>query len=560
MIRSVKRILILVSVVLLSGCAIKLAQPPYPTWDNPRLWNVHPDGKSSAELATESGPDGPCLRLTYSLRGDYGWVECKMPVTNNPADNVPVSFAIRSEGSGNLEIKFLDGDGSIFGAKVPLPGPFTNWTPVNIYRSNTEYWWGGDDQFSGLTEFQFVVSGKGDGVLRLKNIGLARPGLPATFPPVGPVVDPNANLPGIGFEQRRAADMIPENPLVLEWLKQVQDTSSPDRSLLPSMENNECHTFNNVLVAMAFMLKGEKERAERILDFFAKATVRDNQDPTLQNFFYRGEPRGFFQTVALNPDGKVAALHTFSPNDRWMGDMAWLLIAYKYYDKNYGGDRYREITDLLKTLLLSWFKDNGNEGYVQHGWRQGDTKLHESFGHPEGNIDCFAAFTLCGEHERAGKIRAWLDRVLKGYSLPLDQYTWRVLACGKSYADRMDIPDRDLRYRKTLTAPGGGQVMGFFDHADITVTNIWLDGVGHAACAYQSCGNKQRGFFYANQLDAMAIDRDVHGVRCRAFPYTANASGGYECVHFDRGFISVAAWYIFAKNGFNPMTLEQAHP
>ena len=240
-----------------------------------------------------------------------------------------------------------------------------------------------------------------------------------------------------------------------------------------------------------------------------------------------------------------------------MGDMAWLTIAYKYYEKNYGGDRYREITGLLKDLLVSWFKDDGDQGYVQHGWRQGDSKLHEAFGHPEGNIDCYAAFRLCGEYERADKIKTWLDRVLKGYSLPLDLYTWRALAFGKSYADCLNIPDLDLRYRKILRLPNDRQVMGFFDHADITITNIWLDGLGHAACAYHACGDTKRGNFYANQLDAFVIDRDIDGVRCRAFPYTANKTGGYEWVVFDRGFVSVAAWYIFAKNDFNPMTLEK---
>ena len=99
--------------------------------------------------------------------------------------------------------------------------------------------------------------------------------------------------------------------------------------------------------------------------------------------------------------------------------------------------------------------------------------------------------------------------------------------------------------------------MGFFDHADITVTNIWLDGLGHAACAYHAYGDKKRGNFYANQLDALLLDRDINGVRCRAFPYVANKTGGYEWVRFDRGFVSVAAWYLFAKNGFNPMTLEK---
>jgi hypothetical protein len=34
------------------------------------------------------------------------------------------------------------------------------------------------------------------------------------------------------------------------------------------MENNEAQTFNNALVAMAFLVKGERDRAERILDFY----------------------------------------------------------------------------------------------------------------------------------------------------------------------------------------------------------------------------------------------------------------------------------------------------
>jgi hypothetical protein len=120
----------------------------------------------------------------------------------------------------------------------------------------------------------------------------------------------------------------------------------------------------------------------------------------------------------------------------------------------------------------------------------------------------------------------------------------------------LDIPDYDLRYRKILTV-NGKQAMGFYNCPDININNVWLDGTGHIACAYIAYGDKTRGYFYADQLDAFLIDRVINGVKTHALPYTANKTGGYDWVRSDRGFISVCAWYIMAKNKFNPMTLEK---
>ncbi|HBW46664.1 TPA: hypothetical protein DEF17_01870, partial [bacterium] len=111
------------------------------------------------------------------------------------------------------------------------------------------------------------------------------------------------------FRQRRDSELIPEDTGVLEWLKTIQDVSSPDKAGLPSMESNEFQTFNNALVAMAFILKGERERAERILDFYSSATDRNNRCLRLQNFFYKGQARGFYQYVLLNDEGDKLAYH-----------------------------------------------------------------------------------------------------------------------------------------------------------------------------------------------------------------------------------------------------------
>ena len=527
-------------------------------WDQPSQWETAGDGKSIIELTSIPAKIGDGLQIKYELKGDpHGFVIVRKKFTEKPSQDIPITFLIKAHSPSDLEIKFIDVDGSIFFRKISLAGYYKDWTQIVVYLNNLEYGWGGDGKFNGLSEFELVVSGRGSGTVWFDEVGFGSPGLASSF---SPILDPDRELPGIGFKQRRDLVLTPEDPLVLEWLKQIQDVSSPDKQLLPTAEDNEAHTFNNSLVAMAFILKGEKERAERILDFYAAATVRDNSCPAIQNFFYKGQPRGFFQYVELNTTANgIPAYHNPGYSDRWIGDMAWLLVAYKYYEKTYNSDRYKEITNLLKNLLISWYKDNpkGKGGYVQSGWRKGDTTLHEDYGHPEGNIDCYAAFKLCGEDVYAEKIKIWLDSVCKGDSLPLDHYTWRVLAFGKDHVDLLNIPEYSLRYRKKVTF-NGKEALGFFDHADINVNNAWLDGTGHIACAFITLGDKERGYFYANQLDAFLIDRPIKGVKTRSLPYTANKEGGYSWVRQDRGVISVAAWYIFAKNKFNPLTLGRA--
>jgi hypothetical protein len=560
--------------IVLPGCVSRKPRPAETLvaepWNNVSLWEVTHQSESTGELVRAPAGDG--LQLTYTLGGAHGWVQLRKTLSAPPGGTRPVTFRVKAHGTGQLEVKFVDGDGTVFGARIPLEGRFADWTRVTAHLRDMEYLWGGDGEFGQLAEFHLVASGKGRGTIEFDDIGYgparlastfthdprkARPAGPFFVQRNGPDLDPDAERPGIGFHQRRAAALTPEDPLVLEWLKTLQDVSSLARQVLPTTEDNELQTFNNSLVAMAFILKGERERAERILDFYAAATVRTNQDPTLQNFFYKGEARGFFQRVTLHAEKGVPAFHS-NGADRWMGDMVWLMFAYKYYDQTCGAGRYSEIEQLIRDLLVSWYIDDPKTGggYVRHGWRKGDTHLHEEEGHEEGNIDCYAFFKLLGDEAHAGKVRTWIEAKCRSNKLPLDLYTWRVLAYDGERGELLDIPDYDLRYRKTLSV-NGREVTGPFHTANEAVTNIWLDGLGHIACAYQAAGNQERGWFYANQFDAFLMDSPLGGRKTRTLPYTANRQGDFE---FDqsKGYISVAAWYLFAKNGFNPMTLKTA--
>jgi hypothetical protein len=527
-------------------------------WDSPGLWTVDTDGLSVLDVQPGKGIDGLRLDLRYTLAGPGArWVQMVHTWTDGPLNGKPLCFVFRSNGAATLEVKIIDADGSNFLCRYPLERHGSRWESVVLYKDSFEYGWGGNSTLDRPVQIALAIAGTAEsGTLSIDEIGLGRPGLPVTPTPDGPRLDPHRHKKGFGFAQRRHRAARPEDPRVYEWLEAVQDTASLEKQLLPSMEDNRAQTFNNALAALVFILKDDRERAERILDYYSAATVRENRTKNRQNFFYRGEPRGFFQDMFLRDSPEGLAGDVPANTDRWMGDMAWLLIAYRHYERRYDPARYAEVTRLLTQWLVSNFKPVDGGGYVQHGWRKGDTALHETNGHPEGNIDAAAALRLSGRKDLADKIDRWLTMTIGGNRLPLDLYTWRVLARPDGRGDPLSIPENDLRYRKRLRV-NGRAVWGFFHSAAVDVDNIWVDGVGHMACAYYAVGDTARGHFYANQLDALLIPRVIDGRTLKALPYAANTDGGFDWVKTDRGFTSAAAWYIFAKNRFNPLTLTR---
>ncbi len=523
-------------------------------WDVTSDWTfMHSDG-GAGSLTSYSGLNEDGLVLTYTYPSGGGWVNAEGNLGTGYNTDQPIVFFIYSSTELNyLELKFTDTDGSVFGVKTELSSFYGEWKQVTVYLFNTEYWWGGNGTFDTPLKFSIALSGSTaeTASVYFDEIGIGKAGLPSTFPST---IDPNATLPGTGFLQRRDEAINTEDPLVLEYLKAIQDYSSTAQCMIPSVKGGtEIQTFNNSLTALAFIVKDERERAERILDFYQEATDSANTDIRKQNFFYNYEARGFYQqfVVTTGRDG--------GSSDRWIGDMAWLLIAAKYYENTYSSDRYDYLIQLIRDLFLSYYKKAAVGGYIQSGWRDGDSYLHEATGHHEGNIDCYVALKLCGDHNYAHQIKVWLDNELDGKtSLPVDLYTWRTLAFGAldpAYVSLLNIPEYDFRFRKVITV-NEEEVMGMFSNPDIDINNFWNDATGHISCAFQAFGDAQRGYFYANQMDHLLIEESFGTDVCHTIPYTLNKEGGYSWVDTTTGFVSCAAWYIMAKNGCNPFMSE----
>jgi hypothetical protein len=524
---------------------------PGESWDTISKWTLAPEHNSIIKLAHYAeGINNDGIEVAYHLspgQSTGSWVRMIKTSIEGFTENHPVVLLLKANAYDDIELKFIDKDGSVFLKRYSLNNRYTEWRQIVLYLSDTQYGWGGDQLFGELGSFEIAFSGDSTGTVWLDEIGIGTPGLLS-----GCFLDPYRESSGIGFEQRRKLKMVAEDDLVLKYLKVLQDHSSPSGNLLTNDEKTTLvSTFNSSLVVMAYILKNQRARAEKILDFYAAGIDSNNQDIAKQNFFYNGEARGFYQQIHITDYKRGGNIE-----DRWIGDMAWLLIAYKYFQQQYGEkSEYQRVINLIKDLLISFYKEvDENCGCVQTGWQDGDTRFDTSC-HHEGNIDCYAVFKLCGEEDYAQKVKNWLLKELSEKNLPLDTYTWRVLAFDEQAHNICNIPEFDMQYRKKYFF-NQDSVYGFYPFANIDVNNIWTEGIGHMACAQLFYGDRERGFFYADQFDPLILTYELYGQIIRTLPYAVSRAGDFSWIDPEIGTVSSAAWYLFAKNSFNPLALK----
>jgi hypothetical protein len=228
--------------------------------DNFSAWSFSKQVGTNGSVSNYNGFNGNGLKVTYTFPSSGGWVNLEIPVSSSFSRSYPLVFHIYSTNStANLEIKFIDKDGSVFDVRPSLSKYANGWHHVTAYLDNAAYSWGGNSTFDVPAKFSLAISAPGaaGGTVYFDEVGIGKPGLPSSFLPT---IDPNSQLAGIGFTQRRDTILIPEDPLVLQYLKQLQDQGSENATLLPTYYGGvQAQTFNNCLAAMAFIAKDEKE-------------------------------------------------------------------------------------------------------------------------------------------------------------------------------------------------------------------------------------------------------------------------------------------------------------
>ena len=223
------------------------------------------------------------------------------------------------------------------------------------------------------------------------------------------------------------------------FLKHLQDQQQPP-GLVPIFEYSDpkdafTTTYSNAMVALAFVIEGELERARQIFDVF-KSNTHQCVGCTCE---------GGFQQF-LNPQtGEPLAVNDEARNDFWIGDNAWLLVALKYYKSVTNDNQYDALIDSLATWFTCLENITPADGiYVGYDKQY---QLRKEW-HSEGHIDVYGALHgLGGEAETAQEsILRWINQEVwvphagcfrignaNKYGVPLDNISWGYLSLGNYY-------------------------------------------------------------------------------------------------------------------------------
>ncbi|MEA5060788.1 MAG: hypothetical protein VB049_12290 [Candidatus Pelethousia sp.] len=359
--------------------------------------------------------------------------------------------------------------------------------------------------------------------------------------------------------------------------------------LLRSYETNHIYiqnaafSYDNALVAMAFLSEGMQEQAARILDAFVYAVAHDRQGVArIRNAYAAGDIRAFpgWESGARLPGwyDRSAGDPGVWYEDRYqvgsnVGNTAYVALALLQYDSAYEDDEYLRAARALMDWVLYTCTD-GTDGFTAgfDGWAEGDPPVVYPFAYKsiEHNIDAYAAFAQL--YARTGEavyneaaqsalrfIHSMYDPAAGVFytgttedgitpskdNIVLDAQVWAALALGKDFT-----PYEEALSRVAAMELDGG---GYPFCAANANGGWWAEGTAYTALLYRLRGEDAKAI---RPLDALLGIQHANG----SFPAaTVDAlSTGFQLFngspweYATDAHIAPTAWFILAINGFNP--------
>ncbi|MEK3659125.1 fibronectin type III domain-containing protein [Paenibacillus sp. FSL F4-0236] len=377
----------------------------------------------------------------------------------------------------------------------------------------------------------------------------------------------------------------------LIWLKAQQDATAgyAFEGLVDSFEdfwgpNNPkqiVYTYDQAVAAIAFIVKGERTRAEQVLN-----KMRDIQDPSgfwLNSYWYNN---GFGEEIRKH-----------------VGPVVWMAMAAMAYEKQYNDTRYRPMALKALDWSLQYKKANGSIAGGWSAWSNSD----EPWSSTEHNIDIYRVLQYYASvdsskaatyNSAASGVKTFLDnyvwddsvkRFKGGWKndtnlidpkIPLDVNPWGVLALGVSgthnygaslaYVENASGTPGTLanpRYKQTLTYNDAGNTLtGYdFDWTDEvlpayddngnqignTGADVWFEGSAFMSLAYFMQGNVSK----ADAINTEIIKKQgTSGASLGGIPYSLKGTSNSYWVMAQQNCVSSTGWLILSLHRFNPFT------
>ncbi len=346
-----------------------------------------------------------------------------------------------------------------------------------------------------------------------------------------------------------------------QWLVAGQRTNRqfPLRrtGLIPSHEGGEdCFVYDQALAALAFVHRGDYERARKLFSFFDGVRLRHIEE--------KGDIWGF--TDVYKKGGRET-------ETRAAGPAAWVLLALNYYHAKTGNEDFIPLARDIADWIISLQSIEG--GIIGGFYGNGEPMTWLSSEH---NFDCYAALRDLGilldepRYLRTAKaIKKWLkddvwdadaQRFYLGRRNPnyaTDISSWAVLSLGTDYEPSLDFAIEksfNTQYYKVNNVRVEGFDFGATYHTSPFPDKdaVWFEGTAHMVLAFHVTGREERRDHFLRELDICLTASEMFPFT-KGLPYASNeGTPVYDSwLMQDKPLcVSSTAWYYFAKKNFNP--------
>lgn len=346
---------------------------------------------------------------------------------------------------------------------------------------------------------------------------------------------------------------------------------------------NAAFSYDNALVAMAFLSEGMQAEAARILDAFVYAVENDRHAPgRLRNAYAAGDISALpgWESGARLPGWYDADAGETGEwyEDRYQvgsnaGNTAYVALALLQYDAIYGGETYLNTAMTLMDWVLETCAD-GSAGFTAgfDGWAEGKEPVVYPFTYKsiEHNIDAYAAFRQLYARTGEARYQAAADSALSFVkamydetegvfytgtaedgvtpsrgNIVLDAQVWAALALGEDFAPY----EAALNRVASMRTPAGGYPFceGYAGGG------WWAEGTAYTALLYRLIGEDASAASAMDALCAIQLESGLFpAATVAALPTGFELFDGSPWVYSDDPHIAPAAWFIMAANGFNP--------
>lgn len=164
-------------------------------------WRAAPSDGVDLALASETGPDGPALRIDFDFRGHGGWAAVRRPLALDLPPNWEIRFRVRGDAPVNdLEFKLVDRSGdNVWWRPMRRFEVPREWRTVTVRKRQIAFAWGpnggGEPKDIAAIELAIVAGSGGRGTIWISDLTLTPRDPDRPYSGV-PIATATSDLPG----------------------------------------------------------------------------------------------------------------------------------------------------------------------------------------------------------------------------------------------------------------------------------------------------------------------------------------------------------------------------